>query len=240
MATALASSYVGNHYVVYLITLGGTEAKLVLKDAYPNEFEPSTGLLSYRAGDTFGLMRFDRETATFDKAVTIPFDNTKSAIIKLLDPKKANGNIAGLVEATGPSARVTMIKAIHPEQETSQLEIASMRTVELDDRWWSRVGDYNKLVDPGRPKIRGPNGMRVELTETRIILSDANGATLWSVPSRSATGVLWTDAGRLIAFGAGIAELDVATGALGVRQCGWRFGLWSSDLDGFGTAHLCE
>lgn len=236
----LASTYVGNHYVVYLITLDGKEAKLVVKDGYPSEFEPSTQLLTYRTTGAFWLVKFDRETSTFGKAVSIPFDVNDNATIKLLDPKKSKGNIAGIVEANGANARVTMIDEIHPEQATSQIHISSMRTVELDERWWSRVGDYNKLVDPGTPKIRGPGGKRVELRDTRIILTDARGATLWTVPARSATGVLWTDTGRLIAFGAGIAELDVATGALGARQCGWRFGRWPTDLEGFGPAHLCE
>jgi hypothetical protein len=74
----------------------------------------------------------------------------------------------------------------------------------------------------------------------RITLRDASGAERWTVAYPGVADVAWSGLGDLVAFGSGMARVDVATGALLDRQCGWEFGRWEGlDSTELGGA-LCE
>jgi len=65
----------------------------------------------------------------------------------------------------------------------------------------------------------------------RMTLRDAAGAEQWIVSAGGASDVVWNARGELVAYGDGIARVDLATGAWLERQCGWWFGLWDYDDD---------
>jgi hypothetical protein len=240
----LASTYIGNSYAIYMIDLDANEAKLVTKNGYPIDYQVSSGLLAYRSGNTFNLVKLDVKAGIAGKPVTIPIDPTVSTQLVLLDPVRANGSLAAIVTAAATSATVKVIGALHPDRTHTSYEIVSDRSVELTARWWENVGDFTKLVDRSlvpSTRIKSPDGKHAaEVMGARIRLTDDRGRTVWTAPAHAATSVVWTASGRLVAFGTGMAEVDLMTGALLERQCGWRFGKWSTVPGGFGSAQLCE
>ena len=68
-----------------------------------------------------------------------------------------------------------------------------------------------------------------ELARKRITLRDADGATVWTIPALDVTELDWTRRGDLVAFGGGLERLDLATGDVVARQCGWQFGLTDAE-----------
>ena len=241
---AVATTYINGAHAIYLIELGANEAKLVTSDGALVDYQLSSGILGYRAGNTFKLIAVDVKTGTIGTPVAIPFDPQQSMQLVLLDAVRAKGAVAAIVTGTSTSATIKLIGALHPERANDPYDIVSEKTVELGQRWWDTVGDLTKLVDRSMvpsERIKSPDGKHAaEVRKARIRLFDAKGGTVWVVPAHAATNVVWTPSGRLVAFGAGIAELDLATGALLERQCGWRFGKWITEPEGFGPSQLCD
>ena len=60
----------------------------------------------------------------------------------------------------------------------------------------------------------------------RVELWSAGGRLLWQAAAWGTTDVGWTASGELVARSpGGLAKLDLETGELGDRACGWAFGL---------------
>jgi hypothetical protein len=63
----------------------------------------------------------------------------------------------------------------------------------------------------------------------RLVLLTAGGQVRWETALWAEADVVWTADGELVAAGhSGVATVDLATGAIVERRCGWAFGL--SDL----------
>jgi hypothetical protein len=172
-------------------------------------------------------------------------DNRLSRVFIFLDPAIAGGNVAAIVGINeSQKAHVTIVRAFHPGDKAKPYEIASERDlVELPPKFWE-TGDFTVLVDRKllkSPRIKSPDGKhRVELRGERITLTDAKGTERWTVPSRGATKLVWTPSGNVLAYGAGIAQLDLATGAIVRRQCGWRFGRWTQQPESSDGGAICQ
>ena len=51
----------------------------------------------------------------------------------------------------------------------------------------------------------------------------------------------WVDGQPFVRFGSGLATVDVRTGALRERRCGWQFGLVTTKLERSGNAvSVCD
>jgi hypothetical protein len=222
-------------------------------------YEPATHLLAVvdrNGGAWFG--HYSPTAHTFDK--TTPISGIRS--VALLDPAVNHGSIAVVIakdehEITNEAERETVseIRGIN-FAATSPLRAARsyQRPVFLE-MYWDPQPDPNP--DPAvvlglthmkhRPSRDGSLIAEVgsqleEFGPRQITLRDRAGTVVWSATRRGVTDVVWLPSGELVAFGSGIAKIDVATGALLDRQCGWEFGLWDDDGGpgtGFGAA-LCE
>ena len=240
----LATAYVNAAYAMYMIDLDAAEAKLVSANGFPQDYQPASRLLLYRTQHAFEVRHLDPQTHTFGTPTRFEYDPSRPPLMVLLDPARAGGNVLAIIEATATTATLKLVGALHPERPADPYDITSQRTVELTERWWETVGDLSKLVEPAMlppTRIKSPDGKHaVELRGGRIRLFSQAGASRWTVPAHAASAVMWTPAGRLLASGAGVAELDLTSGALLERQCGWRFGRWSTPPEGFGPTNLCD
>jgi hypothetical protein len=72
-----------------------------------------------------------------------------------------------------------------------------------------------------------PDGARIAAFDgPRLRLLTAAGETRWETTQWSSSSVEWTSAGELLVqFPSGVARIDLDTGALADRHCGWSFGL---------------
>jgi hypothetical protein len=241
----LATTYIDSAYAIYLIDLAANEAKLVAGNGYPVDYQPASGLLLYRSNNAYEIVHIDQKTHAISKPTRIEYDPAQPPTPVLLDPEGAQGNQLAIIAQTNRTrASIKLIGALHPERAAAPYDITTERTVELTQRWWDTVGDLSKLVDPAMlpsPRLESPDGKhRAELRGAHVRLFDQAGRTVWVAPAHTATSLVWTASGRLIAFGAGIAELDIKSGALLERQCGWWFGRWNKNAEGFGPTNLCD
>lgn len=100
-----------------------------------------------------------------------------------------------------------------------------------------------KTAFPGRPVIApNPEATAVlVLGDNRMILMDVNGRVRWSVAMSGAVDAGWVDGQPFVRFGSGLATVDVRTGALRERRCGWQFGLVTTKLERSGNAvSVCD
>ena len=73
--------------------------------------------------------------------------------------------------------------------------------------------------------IPNADGSLVAVLGPRLALYGGDGTLKWSIAAKDMTGVAW-QGNSLIGVSQGVVRIDVATGAFGDRQCGWRFGLF--------------
>jgi WD40 repeat protein len=204
--------------------------------------ERATGLIAYRTNEQIDVMQLDA-SGVFAAPASIEID-TRTTQFFLLDPKRAEGNVAAIVAFHDGKATVTALRSLKFGETDKPYEVGSEREIELPATWWDNDRDFVKLLPatwlpPSR--LASPDGKyAVELREDeRIRLTDARGKQVWTIPRASAQQVTWSPSGDLIAFGSGVARIDLATGALVTRQCGWRFGRWDAQPEASMDAGLC-
>lgn len=241
----VAFSYTRKGSGLYCIDLKANTATLVALGGLL-DYEPATRLAVMRSGKGMYVARFDPKAGAFGEMIKIPVDMMENPRIQLLDPAHARGYVMAIVSnATSAQVRIQLVKKIASKpSEGEPLEIAKDRMIAVDDEFWRTSGDTLALVGrmfPASPRLASPDRQHsVEIEGPRVTLRDAAGRTMWTVPSRGAITAHWTPDGRLVAYGAGLSELDVATGAVTRRQCGARFGLWKDAPLSSGTPTQCE
>jgi hypothetical protein len=242
----LATSYDKGGTGLYLVDLATDKATLVANGAGMLGYEASTHMLALQTRTEILLRIYDPKTATFGAAALLPVELTDNPRVKLLDPARASGNVLAIATnapSVLDSVHVMLVKSVDPTR-AAPVAIGRQRDLKVDDDFWETNGDSLSLVDRVlAPATRraSPDGSRTaELRDERITLRDKAGAETWTVPSAGATDVIWMPDGSLVAHGAGIARLDLASGAFVQRQCGWRFGRWDTHPEGFGITTLCE
>ncbi|HEY5921389.1 MAG TPA: hypothetical protein VIV11_06950 [Kofleriaceae bacterium] len=221
-----------NGHAPFLVDLSAATATSV--KGTPLAYEPSTGILAYPSKEEgIELVAYDAATGTLGPPVEFTTNIVGRAEVKLLDPKLADGHVAALASDDNGDgvALLTLIRRAKP----ATFEITEQKDVK-------RAADLASLLDRRFPRsARAANGsLTAVLRDSRITLRDAHGVERWTIAAAGATALLWTPSGELVAYGAGIARFDLATGAILDRQCGWRFGLWDSQPFVFGAAGLCE
>ncbi len=205
-------------------------------------YEPATELLLSSDGITNLLLRFDPFTHSFGERIEL----VSKPILKrvyLLDPALSDGVVAiGMHETDGGF----VIDEFYPEDirggtlaartshalhgKLDAIDRAGQVFVHGEDRAVFRHGVRGATL----PELEGlalrPSNDGAEVAAVglgRIVLvSTATGRTRWESAVWGATDVMWLPTGELAArFPGALAKLDLATGALAERQCGWAFGL---------------
>jgi hypothetical protein len=230
------------HYIeatdaqVYLVELARPERRTAL--GLPHgavRYEPATRLLSIPGGmdgDWIGL--YDPATGRFRE--TRSYAAPESLI--LLDPSLNGGVVAWKVLYHESRATITEVTAIDfewavPFHDGRRIERRVPRQLLANDLTFEWL-----TADLARHRD-GPDGARVIVGGGRITLRDRDGER-WAVALPGVVDVAWGGRDELIAFGSGLARIDVATGALLERRCGWDFGLWA-DIERPSTgARICE
>jgi hypothetical protein len=100
-----------------------------------------------------------------------------------------------------------------------------------------------KTAFVGRPVIApNPEATAVlVLGDNRMVLMDSDGHVRWSVAMTGVVDTGWVEGQPYVRFGSGLATVDVRTGALRERRCGWQFGLVTTKLERSGNAvSVCD
>lgn len=240
----LAHSYARGGSGLYMVDLATQKATLVERSASALGYEPSTRLLAFQTATSIELAVFDPRTGTFGESTALPVELRSNPRAKLLDPSKARGNVLAFASNTRPDViHLTLVKSFDPKRDVP-IELGASRDVRVDESFWDTNGDplsvLDRLLPPQTRIASNDRALTAELHDQRITLRDKAGTEKWTVPSAGATGVVWTPDGTLLAYGPGLARLDLQSGALVDRQCGWRFGRWTMQPGGFGGTSLCE
>jgi hypothetical protein len=205
-------------------------------------FEPATQLLLSSDGLTHLLLRFDPLTHSFAERIEL----VSKPILKrvyLLDPTLSDGVIAiGMHEDDAG----IVIDEFHPDDlrggtlaarasyrlrgTLDAIDRAGQVFVHADVRIVYRHGiPITTLPDlVGRVLRPSGDGARLAAVGSGMVslVSTTTGRVLWETAAWGATDVMWLPTGELAArFPGALAKLDLATGAVTDRQCGWAFGL---------------
>jgi hypothetical protein len=194
------------------------------------------GLLALMSQTEIEVRRFDRKKGQFGPPGRLHLGQW--APIQWLDSKRGDFAVTEL-DFTNRTVKLDVFRL------RDDLERLKEQTIKPSDEWWETSQDTETVLDASwRPTRRrpSPDGKLVAevRSDGRMTLQNAAGEEQWMVFAAGATDVAWTKAGQLFAFGSGIARLDLATGALRERQCGWQFGLWPERPLASGTSALCE
>lgn len=205
-------------------------------------YEPSTHLLAVSGEDEVQFARVDPRTGAIGEPVRYPVAGPGySHAVYLLDPARSRGNVALVIGYDYKSQRATVgeIRAVTAEVKVARRYDVATHGIDVSDEILRRRG----LAVGGRPSSqRSPDGKwTVRADRARIALRGADDEARWVVDAHGAFDVAWRPDGELAAIAGGIAALDVETGALGARQCGWDFGLAEEPVvaHSFG-ASLCD
>lgn len=225
-------------------------------------YEPATRLLATSDGAEALLVRFDPVTHSFGKPLR--FAGATSTIkVVVTDPKLAGGVAAlqiddsndGLVigelyEADlkpGPTVTPRVMYRVRGE----------LRAVDRAGRLYIHgADDHDDVVVyvhgtagarlPGVAALTlRPNadGSRIVAFGTpRIVMLTSTGAVRWDTAQWNSADVDWTADGELVVqFPSAMAKIDLETGALADRQCGWGFGLFDQMIElGQNGPTICE
>jgi hypothetical protein len=212
---------------------------------YELRYEPSTHLLALADARGAWVVPLDGKTWTFGVGYHL---TTTAKDVHLVDPALANGLTAIGVRAEHDRTYVDEFATSdltydHPVAPRHSYEvfgdpvavdraghvfvadgdtIAGYTSGEHDNA--TRVAQWKQL---GRAVVRpSPDATQLlVLGDNRLRMLDAHGAQQWMIPAATAIDIAWVDGEPFARFAAGLAKLDLATGALLERACGWSFGL---------------
>lgn len=244
----IAGAYNGSNNELDLLSLEHRVATRISANAGVVAFDDKRGVLVYREGNNLAFTRYDRNAQAFGPVVKLAIDERSLLHVAFADPRDASALAVvvtspyGYGVAKGTTARIT---PIHELTADGRLELGTIRTVPLTAEWWRTNGGLDTLVTPAparTPSIRwaSPSGTLVaEQLGGRLTLRGANGSARWTVLAAGISQLAWRGDDHLFAIGAGMAQLDLATGDVSRAQCGWSFGLWDEALE-LGNAQMCE
>jgi hypothetical protein len=204
-----------------------------------SRFDRRSGLFATRHEDTLEVRRYAPKTGTFSDAIEWDVEADPDYRWDFTWVNAKRGDLA-IIKARSSTDRVEVdVIRLRPEPSL----VKTLR-VKPSPEWFNRRNADELLDEAWRPS-RGqtsPDGTLIAEVrkDGRITLHGTDGTERWLVPAAGARDVTWTTGGELVAFGEGIARVDLATGVLLERQCGWRFGLWSSRIASMGPSTLCE
>lgn len=204
-------------------------------------YAPSTGLVD--CGDDRGAVvrRVDRAHLTFGPPIALA-----SAPPLFVDPARAGGAEVLVLEPTSrpPGAIVhalaldtgaprelahhAVVGAFVASDEAGGVYTSVGSTDAADLVLW-RGGEQVATLAGVMPALvrPDPTGARIVVARATVLsLYRADGARAWIQPALPTTDLGWVDGALIATFATGVARVDVDTGELAERRCGWRFGLY--------------
>jgi hypothetical protein len=224
-------------------------------------YEPATRLLATSDGPVSLLLRFDPVTHTFGKPIRIASAITSSKL-RVVDPGLANGVAAleiddsndGILVGELADGEVTPGAVVQPH--TTYRVPGELRAVDRAGRLYMRAAGAPDVVVyahgvagprlPGvGPLVLRPNrdGSQIAAFESpRLVLLTSAGSVRWEAAHWGGSDVDWTAAGELVVvFPSAIAKVDLDTGAMAARRCGWSFGASDQPTEiGRGSPSICD
>ena len=215
------------------------ERTLVSELSGEPRYEPATHLLAIADYNLLWLGHYSPAAHAFDQTTRL----SGPSVVVLLEPTANHGNVAMIVEP-GEHTTITEVRGIDFSAEPP---LRAGRSYQSELAFWDGMGpgpDPTLLLGLNDTAKRRPSpdgALIAELGHRRLTLRDRTGTVRWSVARPGAADVVWRSPAELVAFGSGMATIDLATGALVDRQCGWAFGLWEGEVEGTMVgAALCE
>jgi hypothetical protein len=247
----------------YLVDLAQTDHHIPLAPWFGQiQYERTTHLMAIPSGRGQWIGRYDPKTGEFRDRLEVHYPDW----IELLDPAVNQGNVARKIVADGTTAprttatpattaTITAIRGIdftadQPFREAPSFKCmlpeAIARALSVRTAWNPQPYEIAAAVAAQLPAVArhrtSPDGSLIATAAGgRITLRDREGHVQWATALPGAIDVAWSGSGDLIAFGSGMARVDLTTGAPLDRRCGWEFGLWEVNEATFEFgARLCE
>ncbi|HEY0251865.1 MAG TPA: hypothetical protein VGC41_10080, partial [Kofleriaceae bacterium] len=240
------SSIEGAHVIELVDTTTEHATRIGTTTSYHLRFEPATNLLAI-AGNH--VASYDPQTHAFAAPKLLPV----SGEIYLVDPALADG-----LEAIVIAPYQTHFQ-VHELDRT----LAVTRTYEVD-------GDVIQVDRAGRVYVATGSEIHVYASAKRVVtlpvagehpivavdpettraivigdqklmLFDLDGRERWAIPQHTAIDVMWDSGEPVVRFASGLARLDIHTGRLRERACGWDFELRATPPEGPGSSEsVCD
>lgn len=204
-----------------------------------SKYEPSTHLLAVADYDKVWFGHYSPAKHAFDKTVLVNGPNS----VVLLEPAANHGNVAVVVEQTEQTT-ITEVRSIDFSVPTPLRASRSYHSEAVFEGNGMGPGPDPALLlgltDTVKQRPNPDGSLIAEVGHHQITLRNRAGTVAWSITRPGITDVVWRSSSELMAFGSGMATIDLATGALLDRQCGWEFGLWDDEGGATSGAMLCE
>jgi len=225
-------------------------------------YEPSTRLLAASDGAATLLVRLDPATHMFGPPIRLANEITPQKLV-VLDPRLADGLAALQIHDTtdglivGELALADLVPGATIQPRTTYRIPGELRAADRAVRVYAHAADDHDDVvvyihGAAGPRLPGvaaltlrpdADGSQIAAFGTpRIVLLSSTGAIRWDTAQWNSADVAWTSAGELLVqFPSAVAKLDVATGALTDRKCGWGFGVSDQMIDlGQSGPSICD
>ena len=209
-------------------------------------YSAETRLLATRDGAMALVLRYDPVSHTFGEPVRVGTAISPSKLA-LLDPRLAGGAVALEIDQVGDGLVVgelrddELVAGTTVQPRTTYRVPGELRAVDRAGHLYvHRTSDHDDVVVYARdlavarlPQVAAmtlrpsPDGARIAAFDgPRLVLLTAAGETRWESAQWSSSAVEWSPAGELLVqFPSGVARIDLDSGALADRHCGWSFGL---------------
>lgn len=225
-----------------------TQHQLLPYEARDHEltYEPATRLLATSDGPASLLVQLDPVSHTFGTPIRLA-NATAPGKLVVLDPTLADGVAVLQIHDAGDGLLVGELHAVDltpgaiARPRTTYKVPGELRAVDRAGRLYLHApADHDDVVVyvhgiaearlPGVAALSlrpSPDGAWIAAFQSpRIVLLTGAGEVRWDAAHWDSADLAWTSAGDLVVqFPSGIARLDLQTGALADRRCGWSFGL---------------
>jgi hypothetical protein len=245
-----AFSLVDEHHAIiaeesnyFLYELGAKSGDLIASEGYGAvQIVHATGL-ALLPGKTQTLVRWNQKRGQFDPALDLE-GGIYSGFVRVFDPATTNGVSAMYVDDNEASDKEGKQKVtFHDIYETkTKLRVRERVEYVANELLFSGHSGPNLdgLLPSAAVRATSADGTLIaEVADDRITLFDHDGNVRWTRTADGARGVSWNRDDELVAFGAGVAHVDLDTGAYRDQRCGWDFGLWSKPPETLTAARMC-
>jgi len=234
-------------------------------------YEPSTQMLLASDGNKSLLVRFDPETHTFGNEIALELATVPKEIELLDPKLANGAIALAIHDSGGGGIEVEEFYAadIPSTQEDGKYVMRSfkprktyrvageLRAVDRAGKLYIHnvmhadevaiyAGGVSKVMFKGAQDARlrpSPDGKHVVAVDNgKLAMWSTDGTRLWETAAWGSSDIDWTPAGVLYArFPHALARIDVATGSLQERQCGWAFGISATSRDSSSDApSVCD
>jgi hypothetical protein len=224
-------------------------------------YEPSTGILTGVDATGSFLLRLDPQSHAFGAPMRIPSWLLPSRVVPL-DPAQSGGIAVleiddggdGVIVGEFPLADLRPGQPLVPRRTYRVPGV--VRGIDRAGRLYMKSSDAEEIVayaggtaTARLPALAGmtlrpsPDGSLVAAIDApRLVLLTAGGQVRWETALWSNADVVWTADGELLAVASsGLARVELTTGALVERRCGWAFGLSDTPFEaGHNGPTICE